>query len=94
VIAAVTEAELRAKVRDLMASSVLPADPPPITRPAPWSTPGTTRSKVLVGGPLHAPCTICGDPGPQIQYFYLAGQVVSVHAACDAIWKQEMGGPA
>jgi hypothetical protein len=22
-------------------------------------------------------------------YFYIAGQVVSVHAACDALWKQE-----
>jgi hypothetical protein len=85
----VTDAELRAKVRALMASGVLPADPPPITRPEPWSTLGNKRSKVLVGGPLHEPCTICGEPGPQVQYFYIASQVVSVHAACDVLWKQE-----
>ena len=72
-----------------MASGVLPEGPPPITRPAPWSTRGNKRSKVLVGGPLHEPCTICGEPGPQIQYFYIAGVVVSVHAACDALWKRE-----
>ena len=81
--------DLCAKIRELMASGVLPAYPPPITRPEPWSTPGNKRSKVLVGGSLHEPCTICGEPGPQIQYFYIAGQVVSVHAACDALWKQE-----
>jgi hypothetical protein len=81
--------EFRASIRELMASGVLPPDPPPITRPEPWSTPGNKRSKILIGGPLHAPCTICGEPGPQVQYFYIAGQVVRVHAACDAVWKQE-----
>jgi len=45
-----------------------------------------------VGGPLHEPCTICGEPGPQVQYFYVAGQVVTVHAACDRLWKQERDG--
>ena len=67
------QAELRAKVRELIALGVLPADPPPITRPAPTSTPGRTPSRTLIGGPLHEPCTICGEPGPQVQYFYLAG---------------------
>jgi len=84
-----TAPDLHARIRELMASGVLPEGPPPITRPAPWSTPGNKRSKVLVGGPLHEPCTICGEPGPQIQYFYIAGLVVSVHAACDALWKRE-----
>jgi len=31
---------LRAKVRELMAAGVLPANPPPITRSTPSSTPG------------------------------------------------------
>jgi hypothetical protein len=85
----VSTADLPAKIRELTASGVLPKDSPPITRPEPWSTPGNKRSKALVGGPLHKPCTICGEPGRQVQYFYIAGQVVSVHAACDALWKQE-----
>jgi hypothetical protein len=83
------QVELHAKIRELMTSGVLPADPPPITRPSPTSTPGVKRSKILVGGPLHEPCTICGEPDPQVQYFYIAGRVVLVHAACDAVWQQE-----
>jgi hypothetical protein len=81
--------ELHAKIRQLIASGVLPKEPAPITRPGPTSTPGTKRSKTLVGGPHQEPCSICGEPGPQVQYFYIAGRVVSVHAACDAVWKQE-----
>ena len=87
----VTPTDLRVRIRDLMVSGVLPQDPPPVTRPAPWTTPGNKRSKILIGGPLHEPCTICGEPGPQVQYFYIGGRVVSVHAACDALWKQERG---
>ena len=84
-----TDADLRAKIRGLTASGVLSKEPAPIERPAPTSTPGNKRSKILAGGPLHDPCTICGEPGPQIQYFYIAGLVVSVHAACDALWQRE-----
>jgi hypothetical protein len=42
-----------------------------------------------VGGPLHEPCTICGGPSPEVQYFYIAGLVVRVHAACDVLWQLE-----
>jgi hypothetical protein len=83
------EVELRAKIRELMAAGVLPKDPPPTKQPAPTSTPGNRRSRILVGGTLHEPCTICSEPGPQVQYFYLTGQIVSVHAACDVLWQQE-----
>ena len=54
-------ADLRAKIRELMASGLLPE-----------------------------PCTICGEPAPQVQYSYIAGQVVRVHAACDALWQLEI----
>jgi hypothetical protein len=60
----VTDVDLRAKIRELLASGVLPTDPPPIVRPAPTSMPGNAKSKVLIGGKLHEPCTICGEPGP------------------------------
>ena len=86
-----SEPGLRAKIRELMASGTLPKDPPPIVRPAPTSTPGNRKSRILIGGKLHEPCTICGEPGPQVQYFYIAGHVVRVHAACDALWKDERG---
>jgi hypothetical protein len=84
-----TDLERRAKIRELIASGALPDDPPPIERPAPASTPGNARSRILIGGPLHEPCTICGGPGPEVQHFYIAGQVVNVHAACDALWQLE-----
>jgi len=82
-------AELRTRIRKLIASGVLPKDPPPITRPGPTSTPGTRRSKTVVGGPHQEPCAICGEPGPQIQHFYIAAQVVRVHGACDTLWQLE-----
>ena len=80
---------LGSKIRDLMASGVMPNEPAPITPPVAASTPTNKPSRMLIGGPLHEPCTICGEPGPQVQYFYVAGQVVTVHAACDRLWKQE-----
>jgi ribosomal protein S14 len=86
----VTAADLRAKIRELMASGVLPAEPAPITRPGLTSTPGVKRSKTVVDGPHQEPCAICGEPGPQVQHFYIAGQVVRVHAAYDELWKVEL----
>ncbi len=38
------------------------------------------KTRSLIGDPLQEPCTICGDEGPQVSYFYVAGQVVRVHA--------------
>lgn len=64
-----TEAELRAKIRKLMASGALPSSPPLIERP---------RMHTVVNSPLPEPCTVCGEAGPQVSYFYLAGQVVRV----------------
>ncbi len=88
-----TQENLRTRIRELIASGALPKDPAPITRPAPTSTPGITKSRILVGGPLHEPCTVCAAPGPQVQYFYIGGQVVRLHAACDALWQLERAGP-
>jgi hypothetical protein len=83
--------DLRAKIRELMASGLLPEEPPPIVGPASWSwsTPGNKRSRIVIGWNLRGPCTICGEPDPQIQYSYIGGQVVRVHTACDALWQQE-----
>jgi hypothetical protein len=83
-------ADLRAKIRELMASGVLPEEPPPIVGPASWSTPGNKQSLIVIGWKLDGPCTICGEPDPQIQYSYIGGQVVRVHAACDALWQLEI----
>jgi hypothetical protein len=83
-------ADVRSKIRDLMASGVLPEEPPPILgSPASWPPPGSKRWRMLIGWNLRGPCTICGEPDPQIQYSYLGGQVISVHAACDTLLELE-----
>jgi hypothetical protein len=89
---AMGDTDRRTTIRELMASGVLPHESALSERPASTSTPRNWPSRVLVGGPRHEPCTICGGPGLQVQYFYVAGQVVTVHAACDGLWKQERAG--
>jgi len=34
-------------------------------------------------------CAICGEPGPTVAYFWTGGRGVSLHAACDALWRLE-----
>ena len=82
-----TDAELRAKIHELMASGVLSSESPSIARRG--STDAGGRARVAVVNPLPEPCSICGDPGPQIALFYTAGRAVRLHAACDALWQQE-----
>ena len=41
-----SEDELRAKIRELMASGVLPKDPPPITREVPAAAPGNKPNPI------------------------------------------------
>ena len=82
-----TALDIRATIRELIASGVLPNEPAPITREVPPPMPGKRSARTRIGGSHQEPGTICGEPGPQVQYFYIAGLVVSVHAACDALWK-------
>jgi hypothetical protein len=77
---ALTTTEFRTRIRELMAQ-VLPKDPPPIVRPPRPQRPEAARST------NRAP--FAASQAPQVQYFHIAGQVGSVHAACDAMWKQE-----
>jgi hypothetical protein len=77
----VTHAELRAKIRALMASGALPNE---------HSVVAHRGSEDLgVKNPLPNTCFICGARDPQISLFYTAGRVVRLHAACDALWQQE-----
>jgi hypothetical protein len=82
---AMTDAQLRASVRDLIAAGELPSEPPVIHssgeggwRPASgWRTSRTET------------CAICEEPGPTVAHFWTGGRGVSLHAACDAVWKLE-----
>ena len=79
---AITDAQLRAKIRDLMTSGDLPNERPRV-------------HQVGYGPPEIAPrsdvCLICGEPGPIVTYVWSCGRAANLHAACDALWKLERG---
>jgi hypothetical protein len=82
-----TDIGLRTKVRALMGSGALPSAPPVIHRAG--QAPDGDRARMTLDNPRPEPCAICNEPGPPIAYFWPGGLVVRVHAACDALWKQE-----
>jgi hypothetical protein len=77
---AMTQAELRAKIRELMASGDLPSDPPSIERRGGRG-----------GDPVRLSGAVFGLPraGPQVALFYTDDLAVRLHAACEALWQQE-----
>ncbi len=79
---ALTDIELRSRIRELIASGDLPSDPPVIHRAGDGAG-GARRQDV---------CSICTEPDPTVSYFWPGGVVVRLHASCDAVWKQERGG--
>jgi hypothetical protein len=68
---------LRAKIREPIVSGVLPKEPPVIHR---VGEAGIRRQDK---------CAICAETDPTITYFWTGGVMLCVHAACDALWKQE-----
>ena len=77
---AMTDAQLRAKIRNLMALGNLPDERPRLHQA------GAGPSRLA---PQSDVCLICGEPGPIGTYVWCGGRVANLHAACDAIWKQE-----
>jgi len=79
-----TVAELRAKIRALMASGDLPSEAPSIERCG-----GDESARFALQDPAKEPCTICGEPRMSVALFFTGGLMVRLHAACEAVWKQE-----
>jgi hypothetical protein len=79
-----TVAELRAKVRELMASGALPSEAPSIQRRG-----GEESARFALQDPALEPCAICGEPRTQVALFFTGGLMVRLHAACEALWQQE-----
>jgi hypothetical protein len=84
------DAELRAKVRELMASGILPRNLPPMKRTGPGE--GIPGAQMLIGEQPEQLCTVCEERGPQVAYIY-AGElfIVRLHTDCDELWQQERG---
>ena len=34
-------------------------------------------------------CAICGQPGPQLSYYYPGSRILRFHAYCDLLWQEE-----
>ena len=83
-----TDAKLRAKIRALMATGASPSESPSIERRGAEEAESGARFAVLNPSPQE-PCAICGEPRTQVSLFYMAGLVVRVHAACEALLQQE-----
>jgi hypothetical protein len=80
-------AELRARIRDLMASGVLPRVLPPTGLPN--AAPVAAPSEIDLGAGAGASCLVCGEPGPQVTYPYPGGLLIRFHLSCDRLWQQE-----
>ena len=88
VIAMQPDRMLRAKIRDLMASGILPRvqSDGSLVDEAGRSVPGDRH----VGPPdLSAACIVCEDPGPQVSYQAPLGLVLHLHGTCDTLWQEE-----
>ena len=78
--------ELRARIRQLIASGDLPTVPSLAS--GTLAAPAGIR-RIIIGRSLPDPCLICGEANPTVAYTYANGRVVFLHAACDALWRQE-----
>ena len=78
--------ELRATIRQLMASGDLPPVHPLTDKTPPGNA---VRARVVVGRPMPEPCLICGEADPTVSYWYVKRKVLRIHAACDALWRLE-----
>ena len=78
--------ELRARIRRLMASGNLPTISPLAS--GTLSAPEGIR-RISIERSLPDPCLICGEANPTVSYTYAKGGLVFLHAACDALWRQE-----
>ena len=77
---AMTREQLRARVRELVASGDLPSEQPMVQNAGPGFGGFKRRSQ----------CAICGERDALIAY-WTGGRVAHLLAARDAVWKQEKG---
>ena len=85
-----THDQLRAKVSELMASGGLPSERPVIYGTGAGALGTRSDSRRRPPGT----CLICTEPGPTVSYVWTAGRMASLHAACDALWKQAQSNSA
>ena len=79
--------ELRAWIRYVIASGKLPPSPP-LSDWAPGGRAARTM-RIVIERSLPELCSICGEASPTIFYIYSDQKAVRIHAACEALWREE-----
>ncbi len=81
------EAELRERMRELLASGQMPRELPTAVRVEGGEQVSEARIQVGVQPAEH--CFLCGEAGPEVSYTYPYGRVIRLHARCNVIWHEE-----
>lgn len=82
-----TEREIRERIRELMVTGALPrtlADSSLVSESG-----RAVPAQVHVGTIDLESCAICGQPGPELSYYYPGGRILRFHAYCDLLWQEE-----
>ena len=83
------EREIRERIRELMVTGALP---PTLADSSLVSASGRgVPAQVHVGTVDLETCAICGQPGPQLSYYYPGSRIWRFHAYCDLLWQEERG---
>jgi len=81
------EREIRERIRALMVAGDLP---PALADSSIVSESGRgVPAQVHVGTADIERCAICGQPGPQLSYYYPGSPILRFHAYCDLLWQEE-----
>ena len=81
------EREIRERIRELMMAGELP---PALVDSSLVSESGRgVPAEVHVGTAEVETCAICGQPGPELSYYYPGSRILRFHAYCDLLWQEE-----
>ena len=81
------EREIRERIRELMMAGALPQT---LADSSQVSASGRAVPPLVHVGTVDVEsCDICGQPGPELSYYYPGGQILRFHAYCDLLWQEE-----
>jgi len=84
------EREIRERIRELMVAGALP---PTLADSSLVSESGLGVPAQVHVGPIDLEsCAICGQPSPELSYYYPGGRILRFHSSCDLLWQVTIGG--
>jgi hypothetical protein len=81
------EAELRARIRELLSSGQMPRTLPTTVRLE--VSRAVAEPRIQVGLHPAAHCFLCGEVAPVVSYTYPDGRVMRLHDRCNILWHEE-----